>query len=73
MAFSLDEAENIGSQLGGLVRVVKSQIHAGDRDASRLQNNPEGKGGVGAVKSVPDVATNAGEMLVIKQTGPSAR
>ena len=77
VAFSPAEAEKVANELGGPVWVVKSQIHAGGRGAGRFQNNPEGKGGVRVVKSVADVAANAGEMLgqvlVTKQTGPAGK
>jgi succinyl-CoA synthetase beta subunit len=77
VAFSPAEAEKVANELGGPIWVVKSQIHAGGRGAGRFQNNPEGKGGVRVVKSVADVAANAGEMLgqvlVTKQTGPAGK
>src|SRR5689334_835127 len=77
VAFSAAEAEKVANELGGPVWVVKSQIHAGGRGACRFQNNPEGKRGVRVVKSVADVAANAGEMLgqvlVTKQTGPAGK
>ncbi|MCW9040292.1 MAG: succinate--CoA ligase subunit beta, partial [Rhodospirillales bacterium] len=73
VAYTPDEAERVGTELGGPVWVVKSQIHAGGRGAGRFKNNPDGAGGVRVVKSIDDVRENAtqmlGSVLVTKQTG----
>jgi succinyl-CoA synthetase beta subunit len=67
-AFSVDEAVNAASQLGGPVWVVKAQIHAGGRGKG---------GGVKVVKSADAVKTEAQRMLgmtlVTHQTGPHGR
>jgi succinyl-CoA synthetase beta subunit len=77
VAYTAQEAETVARELGGLVWVVKSQIHAGGRGAGRFKDNPEGKGGVRVVRSLTDVARNAAEMLghvlVTRQTGPQGR
>ena len=67
-AFSVDEAESRGQQLGGPVWVVKAQIHAGGRGKA---------GGVKVVKSIADVKREAtrllGSTLVTHQTGPHGK
>jgi succinyl-CoA synthetase beta subunit len=77
-AFSVDEAVEAATKLGGPVFVVKSQIHAGGRGKGRFEGlGPDAKGGVRVVKSVEDVKTNAAEMLgrvlVTHQTGPKGK
>ncbi|GAB5469865.1 MAG: ADP-forming succinate--CoA ligase subunit beta [Rhodospirillales bacterium] len=77
VAYTAFEAKSVGSDLGGPVWVVKSQIHAGGRGAGRFQNDPDGKGGVRVVKSLDEVESNAeamlGSVLVTKQTGPAGK
>jgi succinyl-CoA synthetase beta subunit len=77
VAYTVQEAEKVAKELGGPVWVVKSQIHAGGRGAGRFKSDAKGKGGVRVVKSIEDVAKNAGEMigkiLVTKQTGPAGK
>ena len=67
-AFTVDEAVAAATDLGGLVHVVKAQIHAGGRGKA---------GGVKVVKSVEkvrEVATELlGKTLVTHQTGPQGR
>jgi succinyl-CoA synthetase beta subunit len=77
VAYTPDEAEKVARELGGLVWVVKSQIHAGGRGAGRFKDDPNGKGGVRVVKSIDEVKKNAsamlGKILVTKQTGPKGK
>ena len=67
-AFTVDEAVAAATDLGGLVHVVKAQIHAGGRGKA---------GGVKVVKSVEEVREVAtevlGKTLVTHQTGPQGR
>src|SRR6201997_2642070 len=67
-AFTTQDAEKAANELGGLVWVVKAQIHAGGRGKA---------GGVKLVKSVADVKREAermlGSVLVTHQTGPHGR
>ena len=67
-AFSVDEAVSAAEKLGGPVRVVKAQIHAGGRGKG---------GGVKLVKSIDEVRREATRMLgmtlVTHQTGPEGR
>ena len=67
-AFTVDEAVIAATDLGGLVHVVKAQIHAGGRGKA---------GGVKVVKSVEEVREVAtellGKTLVTHQTGPQGR
>jgi succinyl-CoA synthetase beta subunit len=67
-AMSVDEAVKGANELGGLVWVVKAQIHAGGRGKA---------GGVKVVKSVDDVKKEAsrilGATLVTHQTGPQGK
>ena len=67
-AFTVDEAVAAAIDLGGLVHVVKAQIHAGGRGKA---------GGVKVVKSVEEVREVAtellGKTLVTHQTGPQGR
>ena len=77
-AFTVDEAVEAATKLGGPVFVVKSQIHAGGRGKGKFEGlGPDAKGGVRVVKSVDDVKTNATEMLgrvlVTHQTGPKGK
>jgi succinyl-CoA synthetase beta subunit len=77
VAYTPEEAQRVARDLGGPVWVVKAQIHAGGRGAGRFKDDPKGKGGVRVVKSVEEIATNAGAMLghvlVTKQTGAAGR
>src|ERR1700709_783261 len=67
-AFSVDEAVNGATELGGPVWVVKAQIHAGGRGKA---------GGVKVVKSIDDVKTEAARILgstpVQHPTGPHGK
>jgi len=77
-AFTVEEAVEAATKLGGPVFVVKSQIHAGGRGKGKFEGlGPDAKGGVRVVKSVEDVKTNATEMLgrvlVTHQTGPKGK
>ena len=67
-AFSVDEAVKAAESLGGLVWVVKAQIHAGGRGKG---------GGVKLAKSLDEVPELAGKILgmqlVTHQTGPSGQ
>jgi succinyl-CoA synthetase beta subunit len=66
--FSVEEAVQAATELGGKVWVVKAQIHAGGRGKG---------GGVSVVKSLEDVRAQAtrilGMRLVTHQTGPEGR
>jgi succinyl-CoA synthetase beta subunit len=67
-AYTVDEALAAARELAGPVWVVKAQIHAGGRGKG---------GGVKVVKSLDDVAAEAGRMLgmtlVTHQTGPQGK
>ncbi|MEK9961006.1 MAG: ATP-grasp domain-containing protein, partial [Rhodobiaceae bacterium] len=67
-AFSVAEAVDAATELGGPVHVVKAQIHAGGRGKA---------GGVKVVASVDEVREVAedllGKTLVTHQTGPQGR
>jgi succinyl-CoA synthetase beta subunit len=67
-AFTVDEAVAAATDHGGLMHVVKAQIHAGGRGKA---------GGVKVVKSVEEVREVAtellGKTLVTHQTGPQGR
>src|ERR1700758_313675 len=75
VAATLDEAEQIASELGDIDIVVKAQIHAGGRGKGTFKNGF--KGGVHVRKApdeVRDVAAKMlGQILVTHQTGPSGR
>ena len=66
--FSVDEAVQAATQLGGKVWVVKAQIHAGGRGKG---------GGVKVAKSIDEVRDYAtsilGMTLITHQTGPEGR
>jgi succinyl-CoA synthetase beta subunit len=68
VAFSVDEAVQVASQLGGNVWVVKAQIHAGGRGKG---------GGVKVARTLEDVRQYAAQILgmtlVTHQTGPEGR
>ncbi len=68
VAFSVDEAKDIASNLGGFPVVVKAQIHAGGRGKG---------GGVKLAGSMEEVQTIADEILgmtlVTHQTGPEGK
>ncbi|HUL44991.1 MAG TPA: ADP-forming succinate--CoA ligase subunit beta [Bacteroidota bacterium] len=68
VAFSVDEAVDVASRLGGSVWVVKAQIHAGGRGKG---------GGVKLAKDLEEVRRLAGQILgmrlVTHQTGPEGR
>ena len=67
-AFSVDEAVDAAKKLGGSVRVVKAQIHAGGRGKG---------GGVKVAKSIDEVAKLAASILGMQlkthQTGPEGQ
>ena len=67
-AFSVDEAVEAASRLGGPVWVVKAQIHAGGRGKG---------GGVKLARSIDEVRSLASKMLgmtlITHQTGPAGR
>ena len=67
-AFTVDEAVLAAGKLGGDVKVVKAQIHAGGRGKA---------GGVKVVTSIEAVRSEAQEMLgktlVTHQTGPAGK
>jgi succinyl-CoA synthetase beta subunit len=67
-AFSVDEAVEAATKLGGPVWVVKAQIHAGGRGKG---------GGVKVAKSIDDVRARASEILgmqlVTHQTSPEGQ
>ncbi len=76
--FDANEAEKAARDLGGLIWVVKSQIHAGGRGKGRFKEAAAGdKGGVRLARSVAEVVADARQMLgntlVTKQTGPDGR
>jgi succinyl-CoA synthetase beta subunit len=75
VAATLDEAEQIASELGDIDVVVKAQIHAGGRGKGSFNNGF--KGGVHVRKTpdeVRDVAAKMlGQILVTHQTGPTGR
>jgi succinyl-CoA synthetase beta subunit len=75
VAATLDEAEQIGRELGDIDIVVKAQIHAGGRGKGSFKNGF--KGGVHVRKTpdeVRDVAAKMlGQILVTHQTGPAGR
>jgi len=68
VAFSVDEAVDVASRLGGSVWVVKAQIHAGGRGKG---------GGVKIAKDLEEVRSLAGQILgmrlVTHQTGPEGK
>jgi succinyl-CoA synthetase beta subunit len=77
-AFTPDEAQAVAEDLGGPVRVVKAQIHAGGRGKGRFTELAAGeKGGVRLASSIEEVRRHAREMLghtlVTAQTGPSGK
>ena len=67
-AFTVDDAVEAATKLGGPVYVVKAQIHAGGRGKA---------GGVKVVKTIDDVRAEAERMLgmtlVTHQTGPAGK
>jgi succinyl-CoA synthetase beta subunit len=68
VAFTVDEAVKGAEKIGGIVWVVKAQIHAGGRGKG---------GGVKLARSLEEVRARAGEILgmrlVTHQTGPEGR
>ncbi len=68
VAFTVDQALSAAQELGGPVRVVKAQIHAGGRGKG---------GGVKVVSSIEDLQTAANDVLgmrlVTHQTGPEGQ
>ena len=68
VAFSVDEAVRVASELGGKIWVVKAQIHAGGRGKG---------GGVKVAKSLEEVKRFAAQILGMKlvthQTGPEGK
>ncbi|WP_293900759.1 ADP-forming succinate--CoA ligase subunit beta [Phenylobacterium sp.] len=77
-AFTVEEAVEAATKLGGPVFVVKSQIHAGGRGKGRFKDlGADSKGGVRVLKSFDDVKASAQEMLgrvlVTEQTGPKGK
>ena len=77
VAWTPDEAEQAAAKLPGPVYVVKAQIHAGGRGAGKIEDDPQGKGGVRLAKSPAETRAAAeamlGKVLVTKQTGPAGR
>ncbi|RZT39312.1 ADP-forming succinate--CoA ligase subunit beta [Cupriavidus agavae] len=77
VVFTPDEAAHAARKLGGAAWVVKSQIHAGGRDAGRFVGDESGQGGVRVVTSLDQVQASAAQMLgrtlVTRQTGPAGR
>jgi len=75
VASTLDEAEQIARELGGVEIVAKAQIHAGGRGKGTFKNGF--KGGVHVRKSPKEVREVAekmlGQILVTHQTGPAGR
>src|SRR6478672_10097556 len=75
VAATLDEAEQIGRELGDIDIVVKAQIHAGGRGKGSFKNGF--KGGVHVRKTADEVrdvaAKMLGQILVTHQTGPAGR
>jgi succinyl-CoA synthetase beta subunit len=75
VAATLDEAEQIASELGDIDIVVKAQVHAGGRGKGSFKNGF--KGGVHVRKTADEVrdvvAKMLGQVLVTHQTGPSGR
>jgi succinyl-CoA synthetase beta subunit len=75
VASTLDEAEQIARDLGGVDIVVKAQIHAGGRGKGTFKNGF--KGGVHVRKMPEEVrevaAKMLGQILVTHQTGPAGR
>src|SRR5713101_7271540 len=75
VASTLDEAEQIASELGDVDLVIKAQIHAGGRGKGTFKNGF--KGGVHVLKTpkkVREVAAKMlGQILVTHQTGPAGR
>ncbi|PYJ70852.1 MAG: ADP-forming succinate--CoA ligase subunit beta, partial [Verrucomicrobia bacterium] len=75
VASTLDEAEQIGRDLGEVDIVVKAQIHAGGRGKGTFKNGF--KGGVHVGKTPEEVrevaAKMLGQILVTHQTGPAGR
>jgi len=68
VAFTVEEAVKAAKEIGGKVRVVKAQIHAGGRGKG---------GGVKVAKGIPEVRKYAkqilGMNLVTHQTGPEGK
>jgi succinyl-CoA synthetase beta subunit len=75
VASTLEEAEQIARELGGVDIVVKAQIHAGGRGKGTFTNGF--KGGVHVRKTPAEVrdvaAMMLGQILVTHQTGPAGR
>ena len=76
-AFNLQEVEAVAKELDAPLYVVKSQIHAGGRGKGYFKEFPQAKGGVRVVKTIPEVISNAKEMLgstlVTIQTGEEGK
>ncbi|MBM3503628.1 MAG: ADP-forming succinate--CoA ligase subunit beta [Alphaproteobacteria bacterium] len=68
VAYTVDEAVKVATDLGGPIWVVKAQIHAGGRGKG---------GGIKIAKSIEDVRRHAGALLgmqlVTPQTGPQGK
>ena len=68
VAYTVDEAVAAAKEIGGKIRVVKAQIHAGGRGLG---------GGVKVAKGIPEVRKYAkqilGMNLITHQTGPEGR
>jgi succinyl-CoA synthetase beta subunit len=77
VAYTAAEAEQVATELGGPVWVVKSQIHAGGRGKGKFKGKESEGGGVRVVKSVEAVRDNTrsmlGQVLVTHQTGPAGK
>ncbi|MCK5295357.1 MAG: ADP-forming succinate--CoA ligase subunit beta [Alphaproteobacteria bacterium] len=64
IAYTAAEAETVAKEIGGSMWVVKSQIHAEEREKGFFKEEKAGKGGgIRIVKSVEEVRKNAEKMI----------